>query len=488
MQQLDLVALSDASLGNIATSLGTTADGLRPAGGRAARTVFGFDPLPFTCPGPSETAGGGGFQRGGFDLSVMLVGGVAVAVSPPGSPSITFHPTGLQPNITLARGSAVLLRVLNASPGRPFMLALGWGRGPPAARDPPPLVALSLVAIDGVALAAPVAVTDGLPLTAPGYGMNLSGGLLLPPGGRYDLRAEWPTAVGANSSALPVLWGNVAVCATGTPACPGLSPFPIASFVLDPGLAGYASGSSAPQANGSLANCSAGGGSVNCSDGGASPPPHIAPGGVSVRRRFVLSEQRDPPSAPLAPGDDGGVNRDVDPLSLTATGFYINNRTFDPARVDVPGVLLGSTGGRWGWVVGSHGAEAVAQGPYACSLPTPPDAAEEWWIDNPSPARGHPWHVHTRHFEVVAVCALPVGAPTGGAAIPPGSQACGGGPGAGGPDLLRAPYWSDTVWVPAGARLVTRLRFDRFAGRSLFHCHILPHEDLGMMGVYEVVG
>lgn len=57
----------------------------------------------------------------------------------------------------------------------------------------------------------------------------------------------------------------------------------------------------------------------------------------------------------------------------------------------------------------------------------------------------------------------------------------------GGPDLLVHRYWSDTVWVPAGARVVIRLRFRNFPGRSFFHCHILPHEDIGMMGIYEVV-
>ena len=120
--------------------------------------------------------------------------------------------------------------------------------------------------------------------------------------------------------------------------------------------------------------------------------------------------------------------------------------------------------------------------------------AEEWWIDNPSPARGHPWHVHTRHFEVIAVCALPE---SFALAHGPGSSISVLGPGCGqegassnfggGPDLLNQRYWSDTVWVPAGARIVTRLRFNVFPGRSLFHCHILPHEDLGMMGIYEVV-
>ncbi len=49
------------------------------------------------------------------------------------------------------------------------------------------------------------------------------------------------------------------------------------------------------------------------------------------------------------------------------------------------------------------------------------------------------------------------------------------------------PYWTDTVWVPQGKRVVTRLRFTGFRGRSVAHCHIAPHEAAGMMVVYEVV-
>jgi FtsP/CotA-like multicopper oxidase with cupredoxin domain len=31
-----------------------------------------------------------------------------------------------------------------------------------------------------------------------------------------------------------------------------------------------------------------------------------------------------------------------------------------------------------------------------------------------------------------------------------------------------------------------RILFDDFAGRSVYHCHILDHEDQGMMGVIDV--
>ena len=332
VQQLDLVALSDGSMASISSSLSHA-----PADGQP---TYGFDPLPFSCAGHT----GDGFQRGGFDLSFMLVNGVAVAVSPPGASLITWRPTGAQPIIALPySGLPVLLRILNASPGRPYMLVLGWDSSPPAPGDALPPVNIFLTAIDGIDLAVPTPLYDGLPLASLGPGLNITGGLLLPPGGRYDLSATLQSR-GLNSStgaARPTIWGNSARCAHDTPACPGLSPFPIASFHVADDV-GDVMGSTA--CNASVPS--------NATSGKIPPPceptaplvPHgtISDGEVSVRRRFVLSEQREQPL--LFPGDDGAVNREIDPLSLIASGFYINNKTFSPDRIDVPGVLLGSAG------------------------------------------------------------------------------------------------------------------------------------------------
>lgn len=43
----------------------------------------------------------------------------------------------------------------------------------------------------------------------------------------------------------------------------------------------------------------------------------------------------------------------------------------------------------------------------------------------------------------------------------------------------------DVVNVPAGESVTVRIAFDRFPGTTVYHCHILDHEDLGMMGVIE---
>ncbi|MEO8698193.1 MAG: multicopper oxidase family protein, partial [Acidimicrobiales bacterium] len=75
---------------------------------------------------------------------------------------------------------------------------------------------------------------------------------------------------------------------------------------------------------------------------------------------------------------------------------------------------------------------------------------EEWVIRNTS-TMDHPFHLHTWPFQI--------------AGAPPVSG------------------WKDTVNVPANSEIRIRVPFVNFSGRTVYHCHILDHEDLGMMGV-----
>ncbi|HSR42473.1 MAG TPA: multicopper oxidase domain-containing protein, partial [Longimicrobiales bacterium] len=53
-------------------------------------------------------------------------------------------------------------------------------------------------------------------------------------------------------------------------------------------------------------------------------------------------------------------------------------------------------------------------------------------------------------------------------------------------NVLPEPRWMDTVPIPRnGGRVVFRSRFLDFTGRWVHHCHILLHEDNGMMQVME---
>lgn len=53
-------------------------------------------------------------------------------------------------------------------------------------------------------------------------------------------------------------------------------------------------------------------------------------------------------------------------------------------------------------------------------------------------------------------------------------------------NILPEPMWMDTVAIPRnGGRIVFRSRFEDFTGKWINHCHILRHEDNGMMQIVE---
>ncbi|MFE7899787.1 multicopper oxidase family protein [Streptomyces sp. NPDC057424] len=87
----------------------------------------------------------------------------------------------------------------------------------------------------------------------------------------------------------------------------------------------------------------------------------------------------------------------------------------------------------------------------------PLDTVEEWTVVNTSPM-DHPFHLHVWPFQVLATS-------TG---VPPVG--------------LR----QDVVLVPARGWVRLRIPFTDYPGRSVYHCHILDHEDLGMMATINV--
>jgi FtsP/CotA-like multicopper oxidase with cupredoxin domain len=84
-------------------------------------------------------------------------------------------------------------------------------------------------------------------------------------------------------------------------------------------------------------------------------------------------------------------------------------------------------------------------------------AVEEWVVTNTSPM-DHPLHLHVWPMQIIEHRDQPVDPPA----------------------------WQDVVNLPAQSRTIIRIAFDAFPGRTVYHCHILDHEDNGMMGVIEV--
>lgn len=82
---------------------------------------------------------------------------------------------------------------------------------------------------------------------------------------------------------------------------------------------------------------------------------------------------------------------------------------------------------------------------------------EEWVYIN-STTMDHPMHLHTNSFQVIGENGSPEAA------------------------------WRDVVLVKAGRQARFRVRFADYAGKTVQHCHILDHEDQGMMATVEMRG
>lgn len=104
--------------------------------------------------------------------------------------------------------------------------------------------------------------------------------------------------------------------------------------------------------------------------------------------------------------------------------FLINGRRFDPQRIDIDGQA---------------------------------GTVEVWELENRG-GMDHPFHLHAYPFQVLSR------------------------------NGLTAPFraWKDVVNLPPGDRVRIAVPLRDFGGRTVFHCHIAEHEDLGMMGVLSV--
>jgi spore coat protein A len=125
------------------------------------------------------------------------------------------------------------------------------------------------------------------------------------------------------------------------------------------------------------------------------------------------------------------VRRDFK-LSFDPVAFKmeINGKDFDPARIDIK-PRLGDT--------------------------------EIWTVTNGDAAFGmpHVFHTHLVSFQILDRNGQPP------AAIETG--------------------WKDSVLIPPGEQVRLIMKFGDFPGKFLYHCHLLTHADLGMMGQMEVV-
>jgi suppressor of ftsI len=101
------------------------------------------------------------------------------------------------------------------------------------------------------------------------------------------------------------------------------------------------------------------------------------------------------------------------------TSFDINGRSYDPHRID-----------------------------FRAGLGT----VQQWTIVNHTDEQ-HPFHLHTYPMQAISVNGVPVA----------------------------FDGYQDEIVLPVGGYVIVRVDFARFTGETVFHCHILAHEDMGMM-------
>jgi FtsP/CotA-like multicopper oxidase with cupredoxin domain len=89
---------------------------------------------------------------------------------------------------------------------------------------------------------------------------------------------------------------------------------------------------------------------------------------------------------------------------------------------------------------------------------------EVWEIVNSS-GMDHPFHQHVNPCQVLSI----TGGDAGYASF-----------------LTKAPARKDTVLVPKWGKVTMLVPVMDYTGMSMFHCHIIEHEDVGMMGVWEI--
>lgn len=123
----------------------------------------------------------------------------------------------------------------------------------------------------------------------------------------------------------------------------------------------------------------------------------------------------------------GMMNRSTNSTSRTPLIYTINGKTFDMQRIDF----------------------RVKNG-----------SVEYWEITNTSNI-SHPFHVHSTQFQIHSFNKQQPN------------------------DLMQG--WHDTVFLNSGQTTTIAVPFDKsLEGIYMFHCHILEHEDAGMMGQFEI--
>lgn len=183
---------------------------------------------------------------------------------------------------------------------------------------------------------------------------------------------------------------------------------------------------------------------------------------------------RDPPrpiaaiiSSKDAPSEPAGDETQVDParawrprdegVPVVQRTLYFSQRTPNPLEADTS-IFYYIT--------------VLGQTPAVYRMGQPPNIVvhegdvEDWTVENRA-MEDHVFHIHQLHFRVLEVDGKPVNDNASR-------------------DTVDLPYWTGSGPYPS-VKLRMDFRDPNIVGTFPYHCHILKHEDMGMMGVIQVL-
>jgi len=171
----------------------------------------------------------------------------------------------------------------------------------------------------------------------------------------------------------------------------------------------------------------------------------------------IVSRPTAPPAPSIIPESPGAADRKIEPLSRVA-----------PIRQRKVYMSEDRSGSQPKYLITVEGETPK---PFDMNFQKPDitvkqGTVEDWTIENRA-REAHSFHIHQLHFQVMK---------RNGTAVEEPSLR----------DTIELPYWDGTSAYPS-LSLRMDFRDPEIIGTFLYHCHILEHEDAGMMGSIQVL-
>jgi FtsP/CotA-like multicopper oxidase with cupredoxin domain len=180
------------------------------------------------------------------------------------------------------------------------------------------------------------------------------------------------------------------------------------------------------------------------------PTPYGQQPRVQIATMRVAGEAQTPAPIPM---NLGGPTRDMSGPGVRIAARHVIRFSQSPPHFFIDGAMF------WDTVHAMPGMSGMSMGSMGPTFVARVNTVQEWTLANDSP-EWHNFHIHVNDFQVVRRNGVAVGG---------------------------QPQWYDTVAIPPGRTVVIRIPFDDFTGTFVFHCHVLVHEDHGMMAIVKVV-